>query len=150
MIEEISNNKKALFDYTVLEKYEAGVELLGSEVKSIKFGRVNLKGSFVAFKNNEAFVLNLGIPLYQKNNLKKDLKEDRTRRLLLTKKEINYLYGQSQAGLTIIPISVIIKDGWVKLIIALAKGKQLFDKRETIKKREWTRLRRSIEAKSSK
>ncbi len=150
MTEEISNNKKALFDYTVLEKYEAGVELLGSEVKSIKFGRVNLKGSFVAFKNNEAFVLNLGIPLYQKNNLKKDLKEDRTRRLLLTKKEINYLYGQSQAGLTIIPISVIIKDGWVKLIIALAKGKQLFDKRETIKKREWTRLRRSIEAKSSK
>ncbi len=150
MIEEISNNKKALFDYTVLEKFEAGIELLGSEVKSIKFGRVNLKGSFVVIKDSEAFILNLGIPLYQKNNLKKDLKEDRTRRLLLTKKEINYLYGQSQAGLTIIPISVIIKDGWVKLIIALAKGKQLFDKRETIKKREWTRLRRTIEAKSSK
>jgi len=139
-----AENRKARFNYEFLEKYEAGIELLGVEVKSIRSGQMSLEGAFVIIRGNEAFLINANIPPYQPKNALKDYDPLRNRKLLLTKKEINELAGSDKnKSLTIVPISVYNKNRKIKVEIALVKGKKKLDKRETIQKRETDReLRR--------
>jgi len=139
-------NKKAYFNYEILEKMEAGIELLGFEVKSLKKGQGSLEGSYVIVRGREVFVVNMQIPPYQPANTPKDYDPTRNRRLLLTKKEIERLSkGEGQRGLTIIPISVYNKGRKLKLEIAIVRGKKKYDKRETIKKRDTEReIKRSF------
>lgn len=130
-------NKKAYFDYEILEKFEAGLALVGWEVKSLKNKRGSLAGSRVIIRGNEAFVVGLDIPAYQPSNMPAGAELQRTIKLLLTKKEINYLAGKSeQKGLTIVPLKVYTKGRRIKVEIALVRGKKKFEKREKIKKRE--------------
>jgi SsrA-binding protein len=141
-----AENRKARFDYEILEKYETGIELLGSEVKSVRGGRMSLEGAFVIVRGGEAFIINANIPPYQVKNAPKDYDPLRNRKLLLTKKEIAELGGsEKNKSLTIVPLSVYNKNRKIKLEIALVKGKKTRDKRETIKKRETDReIRREI------
>jgi SsrA-binding protein len=132
-----AENRKARFDYEILEKYECGIELIGTEVKSVRGGRVSLEGAFVIVRGGEAFLINANIPPYQPANAPKDYDPLHNRKLLLTKKEINELSDSGKnKSLTIVPISVYNKGRKIKIEIALVKGKKKFDKRETIKKRE--------------
>ncbi len=142
-------NKKAHFNYEILEKIEAGIELLGFEVKSLKNGQGSLEGSHVTVRGNEAFVVNMQIPPYQPGNTPKEYDPLRIRRLLLTKKEIErFGKEEAQKGLTIVPISVYNKGSKIKVEIAVVRGKKKFDKRETIKKRDTEReLRRDTSSK---
>ena len=139
-------NKKAHFNYEILEKTEAGIELLGFEVKSLKKGQGSLEGSHITIRGNEAFIINMQIPPYQPANTPKDYDPLRNRRLLLTKKEISSLLEEEkQKGLTIIPLSVYNKGRKLKLEIAVVRGKKKYDKRETIKKRDTDReIRRTL------
>lgn len=131
------SNKKAFFDYKVLEKFEAGIELRGFEVKSLKNRRGALQGSRVLIRGREAFVVGLEIPAYQPKNAPKDYEPQRTRRLLLRKKEIKHLLGKSEeAGLTLIPLTVYNKSKLVKLQFGVCRGLKKQDKREIIKARE--------------
>jgi len=135
----ILENKKALFDYTILEKFEAGMVLQGIEVKSIKTGKMNLRGSFVVVKQPpaEIFLIGANIPPYQPNNTPDDYDPKRSRKLLLKKIEIKRLIGKSrEKGLTMVPIKVYTIKGKIKIEFAIVKGKKKFDKREKIKKRE--------------
>ncbi len=133
-------NRRASFDYELLEKFEAGIELTGEEVKPIRNGRMSLEGSFVLISNKEAQLMNATIPPYQPNNTSKDYDPLRSRKILLTKKEIAHLESiQKNSNLTVVPISVYNKGRKIKVEIALAKGKKKRDKRETIKKRETDR-----------
>jgi SsrA-binding protein len=133
-------NKKAYFNYEVVEKFEAGIELLGFEVKSLKNGQGSLEGAHVSVRGGEAFLLNATVPPYQVANTPDDYEPDRRRRLLLHKKEIESLVGtEKQKGLTIVPLSVYNKGGKIKVEIGIAKGKKKHDKRETIKKRDTER-----------
>jgi len=133
-------NKKARFDYEILETFEAGLSLKGWEVKSLKNKRGSMIGSRVLVRGNEAFLVGFDIPPYQPNNMPSNYEEQRTLKLLLTKKEIKYLSGKlSQKGLTIVPLKCYIKNNLIKLEIALVKGKKKFDKREKIKKRDTER-----------
>ena len=135
-----AENRKARFDYEILEKYEAGIELLGTEVKSVRGGQMSLEGAFVIVRGGEAFLINSNIPPYQVKNAPKDYDPLRNRKILLTKKEISDLAGsEKNKSLTIVPISVYNKGRKSKLEIALVKGKKKFDKRETIKKRDTDR-----------
>ena len=135
-----AENRKARFDYQILEKYEAGIELLGTEVKSIRAGQMSLEGAFVIVRGGEAFLINANIPPYQPLNAHKDYDPLRNRKLLLTKKELIELAGDGKnKSLTLIPISVYNKNRKIKAEIALVKGKKKGDKRETIKKRETDR-----------
>jgi len=130
-------NKKAYFDYEIIEKYEAGIELFGFEVKSIKNGGISLAGSFGIIKNGEAFLLNAFVAPYQPQNTPKKYNPLRTRKLLLHKKEIESLIGKSkQKRLTIVPLNVYTKRGFVKIGLGLAKSKKKKDKREKIKERD--------------
>lgn len=130
-------NKKAYFDYEILEKFEAGLELKGFEVKSLKNKQGSLLGSRVLIRGGEAFVVGFEIHPYQPKNNPKDYDPQRTRRLLLRKKEIGYLDGKSkQAGLTLIPLRVYTKGNLIKIEFAVARGLKKYDKREKIKKRE--------------
>ena len=130
-------NRKARFDYEILEKYECGIELIGTEVKSVRGGRVSLEGAFVIVRGGEAFLINANIPPYQVANAPKDYDPLKNRKLLLTKKELGELGDSGKnKSLTIVPISVYNKGRKIKVEIALVKGKKKFDKRETIKKRE--------------
>ncbi len=132
----LANNKKAYHDYFIEEKYEAGLSLLGSEVKSIKKGKVSIKESFISDRNGEMFIYGMHVTPYEQS-YEKDIDPTRTRRLLLHKKEINKLIGQiTQAGFTIVPLKIYERDGLVKLELALAKGKKQFDKRESIKAKD--------------
>lgn len=132
----LANNKKAYHDYFIEEKYEAGLSLLGSEVKSIKKGKVSIKESFISDRNGEMFIYGMHVTPYEQA-YEKDIDPTRTRRLLLHKKEINKLIGQkTQAGFTIVPLKLYERDGLVKLELALAKGKKQFDKRESIKAKD--------------
>ena len=134
---DISVNKKAHFDYEILETYEAGIELLGFEVKSAKSGRINLAGSFAVIRNNEAWLLNSTISALQPKNVPASYDPTRTRKLLLHKSEIKELIGKSaQKGLTIVPLKVYTKHNRVKLLIGLGRHKKKDDQRETIKRRE--------------
>lgn len=139
-------NKKIHFNYEILEKYEAGIELLGFEVKSLKSSQGSLEGAYIKIRGGEAFVTGMNIPPYQVNNTPKEYDPTRSRKLLLTKKEIEELGKVEQkAGLTIVPLSVYNKGRKIKLELAVAKGKKNFDKRETIKKRDTEReIRREL------
>jgi SsrA-binding protein len=132
----ISENKKARFDYHVVETFEAGMVLTGSEVKSLRGNQVQLKDSYVSFVGNEAFLQNAHIAEY-KNSSYNNHHPERLRKLLLNRREINEIYGAlREKGLTCVPLKIYFKDGRVKLEIALVKGKKLHDKRESIKKRD--------------
>lgn len=142
---EYLRNKKATFDYQLEDTYECGIELLGTEVKSVKAHHGSLSGAYVSMVGGEAYLLGAHIPAWQEKNVPADFDPYRSRRLLVSKRE---LYDLSRAhdmkGLTIIPVSLYGKGTLVKLQIALAKGKKIFDKRETIKKRDLDReLRKS-------
>ena len=141
-----AENRKARFDYEILEKYETGIELLGSEVKSVRSGRMSLEGAFVIIRGGEAFLINSNIPPFQPKNAPKNYAPLRNRRLLLTKKEIAELgSSEKNKSLTIVPISVYNKNRKIKVQIALVKGKKTRDKRASIQKRETDRdIRREI------
>ncbi|MGX3043577.1 SsrA-binding protein SmpB [Helicobacter sp. T3_23-1056] len=133
----IAQNKKALFDYEIIEKLEAGIVLRGSEVKSLRKSRCNLKDSFVRFVKGEAFIFGMHISFLSSVNPHFRPDEKRARKLLLHQKEINKWLGKvAQDGLTIVPLMIYFnKKGKVKIQIALAKGKNLHDKREALKKK---------------
>ena len=132
-----SENKKAGFDYTILEKFEAGLVLFGQEVKSIKTGHINLGGSYVGLRNGEPFLLGVKVPPYQPNNAGADYNEERQRKLLLNKKEINYLVGKTKVkGFSLIPLKIYENNGRIKLEFGLARGKKQYNKKEKIKKRD--------------
>ncbi len=134
------DNRKAHFNYTVNETFEAGIELHGFEVKSIKKGQGSITSSFCIVRGGEAYIVGMHIPPYQMNNTDPDYDPDRTRKLLLSKKEIKKLADKdSMKGLTLIPLSLYSKGPYIKVEIAVARGKKVFDKRETIKKRETDR-----------
>lgn len=141
-----AENRKARFDYEILEKYEAGIELLGTEVKTVRDGRMSLEGAFSIVRGGECFLINSNIPPYQPKNADKDYDPLRNRKLLLTKKEIAELAGtEKNKALTIVPISVYNKGRKIKVEIALVKGKKKHDKRESIKKRDVERdIRRTL------
>jgi len=133
----LAENKKAYFNYRILEKFEAGIALIGQEVKSIKAGRINLAGSYVVLKDEEVFLIGCNVPPYQPKNAPPDYNPERSRKLLLKKSEIKYLIGKvKQKGLTLIPLKVYTKRGKVKLEFGAAKGLKKVNKRELIKKRE--------------
>ena len=133
-------NKKASFDYVILEKFDAGVELTGLEVKSLRGKSGSLEGSYVTVRGGEAYIIGMLIPPFQVGNTPKDYDPRRNRRLLLTKKEIGNLAAvESKKGLTIVPISVYNKGRKIKVEIGVARGKKQFDKRESQKKRETDR-----------
>lgn len=143
---DFATNRTARFEYTILDTYEAGIELFGFEVKSVKTGHVNLTGSFAVIKDNQAWLINATIPAYQPKNALKNYDPLRTRRLLLRKKELKELIGASaQKGLTIVPLKMYNKRGLIKLLIGLSRHKKQKDKRETIKKRDIEReVRREL------
>lgn len=132
-----AENKRARFDYEIQEKYECGIELLGTEVKAVRTGKASLLGSFVIIRGGEAFLINANIQPYQEINAPQGYDPLRNRRLLLTKKEIKELSEtEANKSLTIVPLSLYSKNRKIKVEIAIARGKKKFDKRETIKKRE--------------
>ncbi len=135
-IKIIASNKKARHDYEISGEIEAGIVLVGTEVKSIRQGKINLKDSYAEIKNNEVFLREMHITPYQ--NAYYDNHEPlRSRKLLLHNREIKKLIGKvSERGFTIIPLKVYFKNGKIKVQIGLAKGKKLYDKRDTIKKRD--------------
>lgn len=136
-------NKRAEFDYELLDKYEAGIVLTGSEVKSVKSGHVSLKGSFVTVKMGELYITNASIPRYKMSGTEGSYDPTRPRKLLLKKFEIKSLIGKMKAqGLTLVPVSLYTKKRLIKLEFAIGKGKKKHDKRQDIAKRE---TKRSIE-----
>ena len=142
-LKTIAQNKKARHDYFIEESFEAGIELCGTEVKSIRSGRVNLKDSWCSIVEGEIFVNGMHISPYEQGNI---FNRDplRVRRLLMHKKEINKLYGTvKQTGYSLIPISLYFKDSKVKVQVGLCKGKQAHDKRDAIAKRDSDRAGRS-------
>ncbi len=139
-------NRKARFNYEILDTYEAGIELLGHEVKALRNGLGSLEGAHVTVRGNEVFLIGAHIAPYQPLNTAKDYDPLRNRKLLLNKKEIEELTGfEAKKGLTIVPLSVYNKSSRIKVAIATVRGKKKFDKRETIKKREADKeIRRSL------
>jgi SsrA-binding protein len=128
-------NKKAYFDYEVLEKFNAGLELLGFEVKSLRNKQGSLEGSYISVRGGEAYLMHTTIPPFQPSNTPKDYDPTRNRRILLTKKEIAIIAAnESKKELTIVPISVYTSGRKIKIEIAIARGKKKFDKRESLKK----------------
>jgi SsrA-binding protein len=135
----ITTNRKAFHDYNIFDKYVAGIVLTGTEIKSIRKNAINLKDSFCKIENNEIFLYNCHISLYEQGN-RNNHKEERTRKLLLTKKEILKMHSKiKKDGYTIIPLEVFLAHGFAKVEIALAKGKKLYDKRETLAKKDQQR-----------
>lgn len=138
-VKVISSNKKAYFDYSIFEKYVAGIVLTGTEIKSVRAGAINLKDSFIKIENFEAWLYNCHISPYDMGN-RYNHEPLRVRKLLLNKKEIlKILNKQKQENYTIIPLNAFLKKGYLKLEIALCKGKKLYDKRESLKKKDITR-----------
>ncbi len=136
-MKNISENKRAGFDYDIVEKYEAGIELNGQEVKSAKGGKFNLASSYAVPKNGQILLLNSSIPPYQPKNAPADYQPERSRRLLLHKTEIKSLYGKlQQKTFSLVPLRAYIKNGFIKLELGLGKSRKKSDKREAIKKRE--------------
>ncbi|MBI4118133.1 MAG: SsrA-binding protein SmpB [Parcubacteria group bacterium] len=130
------SNKKAYHNYEIEEKLEAGIELLGHEVKSLKGGRGSLEGAYVITRGKETFLVNMNIPPYQVGNVDKEYDPYRLRKLLLNKREIATLLGvEKEKGLTIMPLSVYNKSNKIKVEIGIARGKKKYDKRETLKRR---------------
>lgn len=141
----ISNNKKAFHDYTIFEKYNAGIVLTGTEIKSIRKNAINLKDSFAKIENGEIWLYNCHISPYDQGN-RFNHAPDRTRKLLLNKKEILKMLGKvKKENYAIIPLCIYIENGWAKLEIGLAKGKKLHDKRDDIAKKSADRdIQRSL------
>ena len=141
----LAQNKKASHDYHILDTIEAGIVLTGTEIKSIRAARINLKDGFAQIKNGEAWLVNVHISLYDQGN---QFNHDplRNRKLLLHKKQINQLAGEiSKKGVTLVPLKVYIKNGFAKVLLGLAQGKHDYDKRESIKKRDQEReIRRTL------
>ncbi|SRR5690606_19338822 len=132
----IAQNKKAYHDYFIEETYEAGIVLKGTEIKSIRAGRVNLKDSYAQIKDGEVFLIGMHISPYEKGN-RFNHDPERTRKLLLHKREINKLVGETkQAGYSLVPLKIYLKNGYAKVLIGLAKGKKKYDKREELKRKE--------------
>ncbi|MCD6231769.1 SsrA-binding protein SmpB [Candidatus Aerophobetes bacterium] len=128
-------NKKAEYEYKILERWEAGISLKGIEVKSIREGKINFTNSFIRIKREEVFLCNFHISPYSKGN-KSDYEPKRERKLLLHRKEIKSLIGKlTQRGLTLIPLSIYCKKGKIKIEIGLAKGRRLFDKRRKLREK---------------
>ena len=141
----IANNRKAFHDYFIEEKYEVGIELIGTEVKSIKAGKVSIKESFVRIIKNEVFVMNMHVTPYEFGNINNE-SETRVRKLLLKRKEIDKMAQKiKEQGYTIMPLSIYTKQRLVKMEIGLAKGKKLYDKREDLKRRDQDREIRKIQ-----
>ncbi len=139
----LADNRKAGFDYEYLERYEAGVVLLGTEVKAIREGRINLRDSYARVEGSEVWVYNIHISPYSHRGYAEH-EALRKRKLLLNKSEIRKLIGRTvEKGLTLVPTKMYLKNGRVKIDIALARGKKAFDKRETIKRRETDRETRA-------
>lgn len=135
----IANNKKAYFDYFIEDKYEAGIELFGTEVKSLRMGKCSIKESFIRIERGEVYVYGMHISPYERGNI---FNKDplRVRKLLLHKREIMKLSGEiAQKGYTLVPLSVYLKGSLVKVEVGLAKGKKLYDKRETLAKKDQRR-----------
>ena len=135
----IANNKKAYHDYFIEDKYEAGISLAGTEVKSLRMGRCSVKEAFIRIEKGEVFVYNMHIAAYEKGNI---FNKDplRVRKLLLHKREIRKIEGQiAQKGYTVVPLSVYFSGSLVKVEIGLAKGKKLYDKRQDIAKKDQRR-----------
>lgn len=132
----VANNKKAYHEYFIEEKYEAGLVLVGTEVKSIRQGKVNFKDSYVGIKNGEAFVYNMHISPYEKGNIY-NVDPLRPRKLLLNKREIRKLIGLTTLkGYSLIPLSLYLKNGLVKMELSVAKGKKNYDKRQDLAKKD--------------
>lgn len=135
----ISTNKKAFHEYHIFDKFNAGMVLTGTEIKSIRKGAINLKDSFVKVDDFEVFLYNCHISPYEQGN-RYNHEEKRTRKLLLNKKEIEKLVGKiKKDGYAIVPLEVYLENGWAKIEIALAKGKKLYDKRDDLAKKAQTR-----------
>lgn len=135
----IANNKKAYHDFFILDKYETGISLAGTEVKSLRMGKCSIKESFIRIENGEVFIYGMHISPYEKGNI---FNKDplRTRKLLLHRSEINKLIGKTkEKGMTIVPLKVYLKGSLVKVEIGLAKGKKLYDKRQDIAKKDQQR-----------
>ncbi|HEV2843458.1 MAG TPA: SsrA-binding protein SmpB [Thermoanaerobaculia bacterium] len=142
-IRPLASNKRARHDYHVLETYEAGIKLSGTEVKAVRTGKIQLKDSSIEFKEGQAFLVGAHISHYSHGN-RENHEPEAIRKLLLKKREIDRLFGRTQLkGLTVVPLSVYLKGNWIKVEIALAQGKKLYDKREAEKTRE---LDREVEA----
>ena len=141
-----SENNKALYDYEIIDSYEAGLVLQGQEVKSIKAGHINLSGSYVVIRNTEPYLIGAKIPAYQPKNAPEDYNPEQSRKLLLNKKEIDYLMGKvNERGFSLIPLKIYEQNCRIKLAFGLAKGKKKFDKKEKIKKRDVERqIRREL------
>jgi SsrA-binding protein len=134
------DNRKAHFNYEVIEKYESGIELFGYEVKSIKGGRAILVGAFGIVRGGEVYLVGMQIPPYQVGNTPKEYDPQRTRKLLLNKKQIKELSSlDAKKGLTLVPLSLYSKGRLIKVELAIVKGRKTYDKRETIKKRDTDR-----------
>jgi SsrA-binding protein len=141
----IAQNRKARYEYSILDTVEAGMVLRGTEIKSIRAGRINLKDGYAGIRGNELWLYNVHIAPFKEGN---QFNHDplRTRKLLLKRKEIDRLVGEvKQGGVTLVPLKVYIKNGVAKVLLGLAKGKKQYDKRETIKRRDQERqVRRAI------
>ena len=145
-IKVLAENRKARHEYFIESTYECGIALVGTEVKSIRMGKVNIKDSYVRIKNGEAFVIGMHVSPYEKGNI---FNRDpfRERKLLLHKREIRKLLALSQAdGYSLIPLKLYLRDGKVKLELAVAKGKKLYDKRHDIAERD---ARRAMDRRNS-
>ena len=135
----VCTNRKAYHDYFVEDTYQAGLELLGAEVKSLRQKELSLEGSFVRVENGQARVYQMHIKPYKFNSVT-EVDPTRPRRLLLTKKELRKLESKAQIkGYALVPLEVYFKDGWAKLKLALAKGKHTYDKRDSLKKKDLNR-----------
>lgn len=140
MSESLIYNRKASLDYEIMEKFEAGIELLGLEVKSLRKSQGSLAGSHITVRGGEVFLIGSNIPAYQEKNTPKEYEPKRNRKILLTKAEIQKLASlEAKKGLTIVPISLYNKGKKIKVEIAIVRGKKSYDKRESIKKRETDR-----------
>ena len=138
-VRPLASNKKARHDYHVMETFEAGIQLHGTEVKSVREGRVQLKDSYIDFKDGQAYLVGAHISPYSHGN-RENREPERVRRLLLKKREIERLFGRTQLkGHTVVPLAVYLKGNWIKIEIALAQGKKLYDKRAAERKKELDR-----------
>lgn len=139
VVRELASNRRARHDYHILETFEAGLRLTGTEVKAARLGKVQLKDSFVEVRNGEAWLVGAHISPYSHGN-RENHPPERDRKLLLKKRQIDRLMGRAQIkGQTVIPLSVYLKGNWIKMEIALAEGKKQYDKRESIRERELDR-----------
>jgi SsrA-binding protein len=144
-VKQIASNRKALHDYFIEDTYEAGIALTGTEIKSVRAARVNLKDGFVQIRNGEAWLLNVHIAPYDFGN-RENHEPRRARKLLLHRQEIRRLLSKvSERGWTIVPLRLYLKDGRAKVEIALVRGKRLYDKRDAVAERDMDReLRRAV------